>query len=136
MQRPCRKLFAGETLKAGRPIEARQVRTTVAACFPVAAKQFLAADQIAGMTPLRTIAAGSELRLDLLAPANDVNRGDAVEVEVHSGAARLALTARALTGGRSGETISVRNPESNKTFQARVSGKGKAIVEADTPKGI
>jgi hypothetical protein len=46
------------------------------------------------------------------------------------------LTARALTGGRSGDTISVRNPESNKTFQARVTGKGTAIVEAGVPKGI
>jgi flagella basal body P-ring formation protein FlgA len=88
------------------------------------------------MSPIHSIAAGSELRLELLAPPNEINRGDAVHIEVRSGAARLVLTARALNGGRSGDTISVRNPDSNKTFQARVTGKGTAIVEAGIPKGI
>jgi flagella basal body P-ring formation protein FlgA len=133
---PCRKLVAAESLKAGRPIDARQIRSTAARCFPVTAKQLPAMADVAGMTPLRSIAAGSELRLDLLAPANDIDRGDAVHIEVRSGAARLELTARALTAGRRGDTISLRNPESNKTFQARVTGKGTALVDAGIPKGI
>ena len=59
------------------------------------------------------------------------------KVEVRSGAAHLALTARALSGGRVGETIPVRNPESNRTFQARVTGKGTVLVEAGGgPRGI
>jgi flagella basal body P-ring formation protein FlgA len=133
---PCQRLMAAESLRAGRPIEARQIRATASTCFPIAGKQFPTAAQIAGMTPIHSIAAGSELRPELLAPPNDVNRGDAVHIEVRSGAARLLLTARAVTGGRSGDTISVRNPESNKTFQARVTGKGAAIVDAGVPKGI
>jgi flagella basal body P-ring formation protein FlgA len=133
---PCRKVVAAEALKPGRLIEARQLRTTSAGCFPIHAKESPTAEQVAGMTPLRPIAAGSELRLDLLAGANEVNRGDAVQIEVRSGAAHLALTARALTSGRSGEVISVRNPESNRTFQARVTGKGTALVDAGVPRGI
>jgi flagella basal body P-ring formation protein FlgA len=133
---PCRKLVAAESLKQGRPIEARQIRATTATCFPTAMKELPPVEQVAGMTPLRAIAAGGELRPDLLTPPNDINRGDAVHIEVHSGAALLALTARALTAGRSGDTISVRNPESNKTFQARVTGKGTAVVEAGIPRGI
>jgi flagella basal body P-ring formation protein FlgA len=133
---PCRKSVAAEALKPGRKIEARQVRTTTGTCFPLHAADMPPAEQIAGMTPLRPIAAGSELRLDLLDGSHEVNRGDAVRIEVRSGAALLALTARALTAGRSGEIISVRNPESNRTFQARVTGKGTAIVETGVPKGI
>ena len=133
---PCRKLVATEALKPGHKIEARQLRTTTGGCFPFHSQEIPPAAQIAGLIPLRPIAAGSELRLDLLAGANEVNRGDAVQVEVHSGAARLALTARAITSGRSGEIISVRNPDSNKTFQARVTGKGTALVEAGIPRGI
>ena len=133
---PCRKLVAAESLKAGRPSEARQVRTTTGTCFPGAMKELPPIEQVAGMTPIRAMSAGSELRLDLLAPPNEVNRGDAVQIEVRSGAARLELTARALTAGRSGDTISVRNPESNKTFQARVTGKGTAVVETGFPRGI
>jgi flagella basal body P-ring formation protein FlgA len=132
---PCRKLLAAENLKAGQPIEMRQVHATMATCFPLGAKEIPIAE-IAGMTPIHSIAARTELRPDLLAPPNDVNRGDAVHVEVRSGAARVALTARAITAGRSGDTISVRNPESNKTFQARITGKGTAVVEAGIPKGI
>jgi flagella basal body P-ring formation protein FlgA len=133
---PCQRLTAAESLKAGRPIEARQIRATTATCFPVAGKELPAVAQLTGMSPIHSIAAGSELRLELLAPPNEINRGDAVHIEVRSGAARLLLTARALNGGRSGDTISVRNPESNKTFQARVTGKGTAVVEAGIPKGI
>ena len=133
---PCRRLTAGESLKAGRPLEARQIRVTTATCFPIAGKELPTAAQLTGMSPIHSIAAGSELRLELLAPPNEINRGDAVHIEVRSGAVRLVLTARALNGGRSGDTISVRNPDSNKTFQARVTGKGTAIVEADIPKGI
>jgi len=133
---PCRKLVAAESLKAGRPIEARQVRATTGSCFPGAMKELPPMEQIVGMTPLRAMATGNELRADLLTPPNEINRGDAVQIEVRSGATRLALTARALTAGRSGDTISVRNPESNKTFQARVTGKGTAVVEAGIPRGI
>jgi flagella basal body P-ring formation protein FlgA len=133
---PCRKLVAAESLKAGQPIEARQIRVTTTTCFPVGAKEIPPIEQLAGMTPIHSISGGSELRPELLAPPNDINRGDEVHVEVRSGAARVALTARALSGGRSGDTISVRNPESNKTFQARVTGKGMALVEAGIPKGI
>jgi flagella basal body P-ring formation protein FlgA len=135
MSVPCRKLAAAESLKAGQPIETRQIRATTATCFPVGAKE-ISLEEVAGMTPIHSIAARTELRPELLAPPNDVNRGDAVHIEVRSGAALVALTARALTSGRSGETISVRNPESNKTFQARITGKGTAVVEASIPKGI
>lgn len=133
---PCRKLIAVESLKTGRPIEARQLRATTSACFPVSAKAIPPIPEVAGMVPLRPIAAGTELHLDFLALPNDVNRGDVVHIEVRSGAARLAFTGHALTGGRSGDTISVRNPDSNRTFQARVTGKGTAIVELGAPKGI
>jgi flagella basal body P-ring formation protein FlgA len=60
----------------------------------------------------------------------DVNRGDMVEVEVRSGAAHLAFTGKAETAGRSGDTIAIRNLSSNKVFQARVDGKGRAFLDA------
>jgi len=133
---PCRKLMAVESLKAGRPIEARQVRATTASCFPVPGKDLSSVVEVTGMVPLRAVPAGAELRAEFLAPPNDVNRGDTVRLEVRSGGARLALTVRAVSGGRSGDMISVRNPESNRVFQARITGKGTALVEAGVPKGI
>jgi flagella basal body P-ring formation protein FlgA len=60
----------------------------------------------------------------------DVNRGDMVEVEVRSGAARLAFTGKAESTGHSGDLVVIRNLSSNKVFQARVEGKGKAFLDA------
>jgi flagella basal body P-ring formation protein FlgA len=133
---PCRKLVAVDNLRATQPIETHQLREITAACFPVSMKEVPSIGEVAGMVPLRSVTAGSELRPENLAPPNDVSRGDSVHIEVRSGAAHLSFTARALSGGRSGEMISVRNPESNKIFQARVTGKGTASVEATGPKGI
>jgi hypothetical protein len=62
-------------------------------------------------------------------PPAEINRGDLVEVEVRSGAARLLLRARSESDGRVGETIPLRNLSSNKVFQARVEGKGRALLE-------
>jgi flagella basal body P-ring formation protein FlgA len=132
---PCQKLTAAESLKAGQPIDAHQIRVTTGSCFPSAATE-LSIEQVEGMTPVHAISARAELRLDLLTPPNDINRGDEVRVEVRSGAAHLVLTGRALSSGRSGETISIRNPENNRTFQARVTGKGAALVDAGASKGI
>jgi len=131
----CRRLVAAENLKPGRPLETRQLREAPFTCFPGSAKTAPPIDQMAGLLPLRAIPAGAEVRPELLVRPNDVNRGDLVQIEVRSGAARLAFTAQALSGGREGDTISVRNPDSKKTFQARISGKGKAVVDASLPRG-
>jgi flagella basal body P-ring formation protein FlgA len=131
---PSNEIVAAENLKPGRIIEPSQLRATTGEGFPIPSKQRLSMDQTVGMTPLRTIAAGSVLRPELIARPNDVSRGDLVEVEVRSGAARLVLTARAESSGRGGETITVRNLESNKLFSAQVAGKGKAIVLTDFMK--
>jgi flagella basal body P-ring formation protein FlgA len=66
--------------------------------------------------------------MDNLARPNDVNRGDLVDVEVRFGAAHLALTGRAESGGHVGDTVTVRNPDSSKLFQALVASAGKVIV--------
>ena len=132
----CRRLVAAESLRSGKPIERSQIRETTISCFPVAAKESPAVADVAGMLPVHPIAAGGEIRSEFLVPPNDINSGESVRIEVRSGAARLSFSAKALTGGRSGEFISVRNPDSNRTFQARITGKGTALVEVGGPKGI
>jgi len=48
----------------------------------------------------------------------DVSRGDVVDVEVRSGAARLSFSGRAETDGRSGDMVAIRNEGSKRLFQA------------------
>ena len=130
----CTHLIAAEALHAGKIVEARQVRTESATCFPAPENIASLADQAIGLKLLRPIAAGSPVRRDWLAQPNDVNRGDSIRIEVFSGAARLAFTGKAESGGHTGELIAVRNPSSKKIFQARVDGKGKAVVLTEYSK--
>jgi hypothetical protein len=59
----------------------------------------------------------------------EVRRGEKVSVEVTSGAALVHFQADAESGGRTGEPVLIRNPESGKLFQAMVEGKGKVVVQ-------
>ena len=129
----CTRVVAADNLKPGHPIERSQLRTITEEAFPTL-KPEISISEMVGMVPLRPIAAGTPLYLELVSRPNDVHAGDLVDIEVRSGAARLLFTARAESGGRNGETILIRNPQSNKTFPAQITGKGRAIVLIDSAK--
>jgi flagella basal body P-ring formation protein FlgA len=125
---PLMRVVAIEPLRSGVPVKAEQLRQEVFEGFPVARNSSPAPDQVAGMIPVRPIAAGGEVRLDNLTRPNDVNRGDLVHVEVRFGGAHLALMGRAEAAGRIGDVVAIRNPESTKVFSARVAARDKVIV--------
>lgn len=129
IQVSCERLVAAEPLRPGQTLASSQMRQETGKCFP-APHAGLDAERAAGMVVVRAIPAGAEIRGELLALPNEVNRGDAVAVEVRSGGARLAFTGKAESSGRNGDLVAVRNPSSNRIFRARVDGKGKVTVEA------
>ena len=96
--------------------------------FPQSGLADLTPESVAGMAPVRSIAPGAEIRRENLVRPNDVNRGDTVEVDVHFGAAHLSFSGHAESSGHVGDTVSVRNPESNKMFQAVIAGAGRVVV--------
>ena len=57
-----------------------------------------------------------------------VEKGEKVEVEVHSGAVHLSFAAQAESAARLGESILLRNPENGHLFQAKVLAKGKVAI--------
>jgi flagella basal body P-ring formation protein FlgA len=126
---PVARIVSLENLRQGVPISASQVRREIVESFPGAARTEPALAEVIGLLPLRNIASGAEVRPEVLVRPNDVNKGDLVHVEVHMGAARLALNGRAEATGRVGDFIAVLNPESSRTFQARVAGKDSVVVE-------
>ncbi len=126
---PVTVLVAAEKLDAGHPIRANQLRTETKQRFPVLKDKITSIEQVIGLTPLRTVSMGNEVRLENLSRPNDVNRGDLVTIEALSGSVRLTFSARAETAGHTGDVIDVRNPDTRKLFQARVCDKDKAIVE-------
>jgi flagella basal body P-ring formation protein FlgA len=126
-------VIAAVPIRQGMSISSGQLRVESGNAFPLAGDTASRIDQVAGRVALRNISAGSEIHLSQIQEAPDVKRGEVVSVEVLSGAARLAFTGRSESDGRKGETISVRNPRSNKVFQARVDGKDRALVDLRIP---
>ncbi len=72
-------------------------------------------------------------RVKLEAPPREVERGDRVAVEVRSGSAVLKFDGAAESGGKAGEMVSVRNPANGARFRARVTAKGKVLLDATQP---
>ncbi len=62
---------------------------------------------------------------------NDIERGEPVTVAAVRGNARVSLVARAEAGGRIGDTIPLRREDNQHTLRARITGPGRAIVDAD-----
>jgi flagella basal body P-ring formation protein FlgA len=127
------KVVAVESLRAGQPVEPRQLRLETSEGFPLPARFAGSIGPVAGRLLLRPVPAGSPIHLDQLAAPFDVSRGDVVDVEVRSGAARLSFSGKAETDGRSGDMVAIRNEGSKRLFQARVNGKGKAVVITRVP---
>lgn len=130
------KVFAETDLPAGKPIarasiHARQVRVLISKIT-----NSISEEDVAGRVPRVTIHAGSEILPGLLEQPKDVMRGEPVKVRITSGSAQLEFDGIAESSGSAGARIQVRNPESNRTFPARVEGKGKAAIDVSTPKGI
>ena len=129
------KIIAAENLAAGSPIDAKQVRLEDYDVFPSAQGEAPIVDGIVGKIPRKAIAAGSAIPASLLQEPKDVERGEMVQVEVRSGAARLKLEGRAQTAGRTGDAIRVRNLSTGKSFSAHVSAKGRVVLTAATASG-
>jgi flagella basal body P-ring formation protein FlgA len=125
---PVTRLVAVENLRPGIAIRPGQVREETVESFPVSQGRPPSLSQIEGLVPLRTIAAGAEVRSDDVVQPYEVNRGDLVHVEVRSGAARLTLTGRAESAGRVGDLVPVRNLDSSRIFSARVEGRDSVVV--------
>jgi len=132
------QVVAAEALPAGKPVAARQLRLETVEAPPFATPAAARIEEVAGRLLRRSVPAGQPVPEALLAAPNDVERGDKVAVEVESGGARLKFQATAESAGRAGDSILVRNPENQRRFRARVSGKGAVIVEGtenQTQKG-
>lgn len=132
---PSVRVVAVEPLRSGVAIKPEQVRQENIEGFPQATGESPSLDRIAGMMAVHPVAAGAEIRLDNLTRPNDVNRGELVHVEVRFGGAHLVMEGRAETAGHIGDVVSVRNPESSKTFRALVEAKDRVVVEPGVDEG-
>jgi flagella basal body P-ring formation protein FlgA len=127
------RVVAVQAVQAGQVIAAGQVRLEAYDDFPVQNGIARNLDEVVGRVSRRPIRAGSPLFLADLTEPLQVQRGDLVQVTVISGGAQIALSAQAESSGRIGDLIALRNLGSQKTFRARIEGKGRALVIAEPP---
>jgi flagella basal body P-ring formation protein FlgA len=96
--------------------------------FPLRNDVARSLDEVIGRVSRRAIRAELPVfRSDLMEPYQ-VQRGEIVQVTAISGAAQLSMEAVAQSSGRQGDTISLKNERSGKTFLARIEGKDRALV--------
>jgi flagella basal body P-ring formation protein FlgA len=129
------RMVAKETIQRGQPILPEMIRMEYSNVFPAPGDVARNLDEIAGQVATRTIPAGKVVHLAQVGAPPDVKSGDPVDVVVRSGAMRLALRARSESDGRNGDIIALRNPSSNRIFQARVDGKDKATIDLGVTPG-
>jgi len=122
------RILAASDLRPGQPITVGQLSVATREEFPISAPFAESIQAVAGRWPRLPVRAGTAIRADMLEGPKEVMRGELVRVDVRSGGAHLEFEAQAEASGATGETISVRNPTSNKRFPARVESKGKVSV--------
>ena len=129
------RAVAAEVLPALKTIASNQVRVETADVFPLTEATLLDLKDIIGKAPRRSLRSGQVLTKDLLTDALEVERGAHIAVQAQSGGAMLRFSAVALSGGRRGETILLRNPSSGRNFKAEIISKGQAAAIEPAPVG-
>ena len=121
-------VVAAQDLAPGREIQPQQIQVVRRREFPLRASLVEMPDQVVGKILARSLRAGSPIPSAALREPNEVARGDKVQVRVIDGAAHVRFEAVALSDGRTGDAVSLRNPANGKTFRGVVEEKGRAIV--------
>ncbi len=86
-------------------------------------------EQAVGMRARRKIPAGTTIRAESLEPPIAAERGDLVKVHCVSGGVVVKAWARAKDKALEGEFVELQMTGSEKTFTARMTGRGVAVME-------
>jgi flagella basal body P-ring formation protein FlgA len=121
------RVVAAEDLKPGVTLDSTLLRLETREEVP-AAGLVSAVEEVAGKVLRRPVARGTDLRVEWLAPAKVVLRGETVRVEAVRGGARLEMECVAEGSGAIGEIVPVLNPVSQRRFPARIESKGRVVA--------
>jgi flagella basal body P-ring formation protein FlgA len=122
------RVVATEALSPSKAVAQNQVRLETYDEFPLPNGVARELEQVIGRVPRRAISANKAVMLADLVEALQVQRGEHVDVTVISGAAHVEMEAVAETSGKQGDVVTLTNPRSGKSFQARIEGKDRALI--------
>ncbi|HVX67688.1 MAG TPA: flagellar basal body P-ring formation chaperone FlgA [Bryobacteraceae bacterium] len=115
-------------LERGVPVEESQLERYRAEGSPFGGTYASAIAQAVGRVPRIAIPAGAPVRMSELSTPPEIAAGERVAVEVRNGAMRILAEGRAERPARTGELVSLINPETGKRFQARAEARGRASI--------
>ncbi len=128
VQRRVVAVVAAKDLALNAPLDRAALRVESVA-VPLDSERMAARlEDVMGRVARKPIRAGEPIPLAILVSPAVVHKGDPVKVEVRSGTARLVFDAVAESAAGSGEMVELRNPDSGKTFRARVAESGRAVI--------
>ncbi|MEJ2444372.1 MAG: flagellar basal body P-ring formation chaperone FlgA [Exilibacterium sp.] len=84
--------------------------------------------RVVGKKLKRSLSPGAPIRLPLLEEPNAIKKGDAIVVEAARGTLTVVAPGTALTDGRIGQQIRVKNTHSERIIKARVVAPGRVRV--------
>jgi flagella basal body P-ring formation protein FlgA len=119
---------AAAPLSRGTNIGAHQLRLRRVNISKLNGSYFSDINEVVGMQNKRSLRADAILLASQLTPPLLVKRGDAVILSARSGALVVKIGAIALRDGHAGEQITVRNKQSKRLVDARVTGPGQVSV--------
>lgn len=119
---------AKENIRPQSIIEPNQVEEVVATESPLRFTDTQSAAEYIGKLATRSILEGHYLDPQGVRVPPDILRGDLVKVDVIDGLTHLQLDARAETGGKTGDRVTLINPSGLRKFQATISGPGRAQI--------
>jgi flagella basal body P-ring formation protein FlgA len=112
----------------GQPIGAGDVRLGEADIANLYGQYLTELDAAIGMSAKRSIAQGSVIQTQQLDAPLLVRRGEAVVIRAESGVVSVKMTGVAMTDGRRGEQIRIKNKATSRVVEARVVAPGQAVV--------
>ena len=123
-----RHVIAANTLRPGQRIAPLDLRTENYIGPFQRETKYSDPQQVIGLMPKNTVSPGTALSEVLLRPANDVERGDTVQVIVQVAQTRIEAQGIAEDDGIRGSFVTVRNPKTGRKFRARVQDKDQVLV--------
>ena len=112
----------------GGPISPGAFRAESVSGLPLQAHVATRPEELVGTVAKVALKAGEPIPLAALAHPPVVRRGDAVRVEVRYGTTHLQMDAIAQKEAREGEVVELLNPQSGRTFRARMEGSVAVLV--------
>lgn len=119
---------AATVIERGRPIGSEDLVNEIRWVTPTRAEQ-PAIDDLIGLNAQRRIAAGQTVSPTDVAAPQACKRGDTVFVHCLSGGLVVKVKAKALSSARDGELVQLKIDGSEEPFEARMSGRGRAVME-------